>query len=763
MLTLPSDISQSTWIMIFHLLFGFYLASVVNAQAQLTIEGRLFERGTKIPIADTNVFILPHKLKATTDSKGRFKFEQVPTGKMQWVVNLTGYQKLEVDDELKESATNELINLYLERISYQAFETTIVGKVKKEDQTVRTLKASVIATLPGANGDPVKAVQNLPGVNRSSGFSSQVIIQGSSPQDTRYLIDDHEVPIVFHFGGLTSVITPEAVDRVDYFSAGYGSEYGRAMGGQVGLITRPPKKDRWQGHAFMDTSKAGGLYEGPIGEKGSLLISGRYSYIGEVIKTLFKDNDQFNLTVAPQFSDFTAIYHTKPSDQDEVKVLGIASRDKLGFVLSEPVRSDPAIRGNFSNETSFFRIVPQWTHKISESKEYQLSLAAGKDNLSVDVGDQYFKLNNTSLSVRGHYKTKISENWESKLGLDNRYNWGLVNIRLPQFVSGGGVNNPISSSETLQADVTSKFNLIGGYWKNDIKIGESPLMISPAIRADYFSPTKEFLPAPRVGARYDFNDTWNAYTSGGLYYQAPQPQEVDRTFGNPDIKSPRAWHTMIGTEKDFREGSRGFIVSSNLFYKKFENLVVSSSDYTVRDGVIAAERYNNKGSGRAYGAEFLIRLEHEPWMGWLSYTYSRSFRTNPGQPEYPFQYDQTHNINLLVSYDFPRNWKLSSRTRYVTGNPTTPIIDAALDSDNDAYIPIRGPYYSERLEPFFQMDLRADKKWVYDTWILWVYLDIQNITNAKNAEAVRYSYDYRTKANITGLPVFPTLGVKGEF
>ncbi|MGE3975446.1 MAG: TonB-dependent receptor plug domain-containing protein [Bdellovibrionales bacterium] len=750
-----------------YILFCVPSLSVAQTEAPPTtnvlIEGRLLERGTKKPLADTNIFILPHKLKATTDAKGRFRFEQVPVGKMQWVVNSPNYQRLELDDEIQAHAVNELISLYLEKQSYQAFETTIVGKAKKEDQTVRTLKASQVATMPGANGDPVKAVQNLPGVNRAAGFSSQVIIQGSSPQDTRYLLDEHEVPIIFHFGGLTSVLTPEAVERVDYFSAGYGSEYGRAMGGQVGLITRTPKNDRWQGHAFMDTSKAGGLYEGPVGEKGSLLLSGRYSYIGEVIKTLFKDNDQLNLTVAPQFSDFTGIYATKPTEKDEVKVVGIASRDKLAFVLNEPLRTDPAIRGNFTSETNFYRLIPQWNHKIDENRATHLSIGAGKDQFNIDIGDQYFKLNSTAVSVRGHYKHKIKENWESKIGIDNRYYSSVLNIRLPAFSSSGGVNNPVSSNDTQEANITSKLNYIGTYWKNDIKLSETPWTLSPALRADYFAPTKEFLPAPRIAARYELTDTWNFYSSLGLYYQPPQPQETDSTFGNPAVRSPRAWHGMIGTEKDFRSGSRGFIASTNLFYKKFENLVVSSSDYTVRDGVLVAEKYNNKGEGRAYGAEMLLRLESDPWMGWLSYTLSRSFRTNPGQSEYPFQYDQTHNINLLVSYDFPRNWKLSSRARYVTGNPTTPVVGGIYDSDNDVYIPVRGPYFSERLEPFFQLDLRADKKWVYDTWILWAYLDIQNISSQKNAESIRYSYDYSSKATITGLPIFPTLGVKGEF
>ncbi len=83
--------------------------------------------------------------------------------------------------------------------------------------------------------------------------------------------------------------------------------------------------------------------------------------------------------------------------------------------------------------------------------------------------------------------------------------------------------------------------------------------------------------------------------------------------------------------------------------------------------------------------------------------------------------------------------------------------------DNDSYVPVRGPLFSERVEPFYQLDIRIDKKWIYDTWMFSIYLDIQNATNRKNVESFGYSYDFSQRQDVTGLPIFPTLGVKGEF
>jgi hypothetical protein len=59
--------------------------------------------------------------------------------------------------------------------------------------------------------------------------------------------------------------------------------------------------------------------------------------------------------------------------------------------------------------------------------------------------------------------------------------------------------------------------------------------------------------------------------------------------------------------------------------------------------------------------------------------------------------------------------------------------------------------------------LRFDKKWIQDEEIWSLYIDIQNVLNTINSENIQYSYDYKKTAPVSGLPVIPTLGLKGEF
>lgn len=732
--------------------------------AQIKIEGKLYEKGTRIPLKETDVFILPHKLKATTDAQGVFVFDLVPEGPFQFVVTGTGYERLEKDDNADLNGNPRRV-LFLEKTSYSGFETTIVGQNKKRDDSQKSLKGSQFATLPGAGGDPVKAVQNLPGVNRVGGFSSQVVIQGSAPQDTRYDVDGHEIPIVFHFGGLTSVVMPEAVEQVDYLSAGYGPEYSRAMGGVISLKTRDPDvKDRdRKGFFFVDTLKMGALMEGKINDHSSYLISGRYSYIGFFLKQAMKKEESFNLTVAPEFSDLTFIYKNKLNERDDLKVDFLASRDTLSFLLKEPLKDDPKIRGNFSNETNFVRFIPQWTRKWDGERVSRLSAGVGRDLTSIDIGDEYLRAQVWRLTVRGEWEQKMAKNWLGQIGFDNQYAQSQVDFHLPVFHNSGGVGNP-TSSEQREASVRSKTANVGLYSRNEIEIEDTPLTMLPHLRVDRFGATKEYLFSPRLGGRWKVDDSLKLKAATGLYYQPPQPQEVDSTYGNPEVKSPSAIHYMLGFEKDFRENSdRGFQFNSSLFRRDFRKLVVTSSQTVTRDGVSRPEAYNNEGGGMAQGIETQLKFDLLPWSGWLAYTYSQSRRWSPANPAHDFQFDQTHNFNLVGAYEASRNWKYSVRYRYVTGNPYTPVVGSTFDSDNDTYIPTRGPIYSERQGAFSQLDLRIDKKWIADTAIWSVYMDVQNILNTQNAEQIRYSYDYSQKETVSGLPILPSIGMKGEF
>ncbi len=742
------------------------------------VTGRVLEKGTRRPLVDVNVFLLPEKLKAVSSATGAFEFElpesansinsTTTTTPRQIVINLTGYQRFERSVDLANSQSLDLGFLFVERVRYSGFETVVIGKTKKRDDQEQILKAEDFLLAPGANRDPVKAIQNLAGVNRANSGTSQIIVQGAEPEDTRYNLDGHSIPLIFHFGGLSSVLYPDSIESVSLLGAGYGPEFGQALGGHVGLRSRSPKNGFWSGQAFVDIFNAGVMAEGPISPTGSLLISSRYSYIGAVIKKIAEQQESFGFTAAPSFADLSVIYEEKINANDTLKLTLLGSMDQLEAVFKDPINEDPALRGRFSNKTDFLRVIAAWNRKLENEDEVSTSIGVGKDSILVDIGDNFFRLDANRLTTRGEYLTHWSrpeKNLKSYFGWDNDYSWFDIGIRLPDVSGGGGVGTPISVGPTKEASVSDRAHLTGFYNRNLWKYSES-LTIIPGVRVDSYRTTKEWHVGPRLAFRLAPDSSTVYRLATGLYYQPPSGQQTSEAFGNPSLKSPRAIHFNLGWEKDFKENSsNGSTLSLGGFYKVLDQLVVRSTSQVDRGGLLVSENYNNLGTGTIFGTEVSWKYTFSEGTVGANYTFSQSRRKQPGQDEFPSAFDQTHNLNLLASYR-PAGWDrwiFTSRFRFVSGSPLTPVIGGYFDADQDVYVPVRGPFYSQRKEPFTQFDLRSEYKWIYDTWILAFYADIQNVLNQKNVESVDYSYDYSQREDVMGLGILPTLGIRGEF
>lgn len=305
----------------------FFLLS--KAADTVSIRGALLERGTLKPIAGATVHLLPSKVSATTDPMGRFSFDRVSPGRIQWAVRLSGYANLDLDDLLPSDGPNPSRDLYLERLSYQVYETTIHAGAAKRDAKAKTVEKEEFKA-PGSSNDAIKAVQNLPGATTPNFFSPALLIEGSAPEQTRFSIDGFRVPSVFHFGGFQTLIPTEALDRVDFLTAGHGPEFGQALGGHVNAWTVAPERDRLKGFAFLDVFNVGGLAQGRIGESGSGLVSARYGYAGALASVLAQDTALFTLTSTPIYADASALYETPLPNNARFRWLTLGSYDTLG-------------------------------------------------------------------------------------------------------------------------------------------------------------------------------------------------------------------------------------------------------------------------------------------------------------------------------------------------------------------------------------------------------------------------------------------------
>jgi hypothetical protein len=275
--------------------------------------------------------------------------------------------------------------------------------------------------------------------------------------------------------------------------------------------------------------------------------------------------------------------------------------------------------------------------------------------------------------------------------------------------------------------------------------------IVPGIRLDWSSSTKTWDASPRLNVRQELTRGFPRTTlkgGVGLFYQPPQPLETDPVFGQRGLSSNRAVHSDVGVDQEL---TRQIDLSVDVFYKYLDHLVVQGAA--------------NAGEGFAYGAEWFLRYKaDERFFGWIAYTLSRSERRDvPTEAWYLSSYDQTHILTVVGSYNFGKGWRLGGRFRLVSGNPYTPSNEGAYDATTGAYQAAPSyPVNSARLPLFNQLDVRLDKAWSFKWFKLTAYLDVQNVYNYRSPLGVSYNYNYTQSALTTGLPILPSIGLRGE-
>jgi hypothetical protein len=285
------------------------------------------------------------------------------------------------------------------------------------------------------------------------------------------------------------------------------------------------------------------------------------------------------------------------------------------------------------------------------------------------------------------------------------------------------------------------------------------LIVLPGVRVDYYRENQRWTVDPRLTVRYRPLEGTVLKGGVGYFQQPPTPDQTDDALGNPDLYSLRSTHTSLGVEQVVAEG---IDVQLSGFYKWLDRLVIRNPAFFSDPQAVP---YLSGGTGRILGLELLIRARVGEWFsGWLAYTFQRSYRKDgPGTKERLFDFDQPHILTAVGTFELGSGWSAGFRFRLVSGNPFTPVVGSVYDAASDTYVPIFGDTNSGRLGTFHQLDLRVDKLWTFETWRLGVYLDVQNVYLRENPEGYSYSYDYSNRQPISGIPILPILGVKGEW
>lgn len=730
---------------------------------------------------------LDNGMRAETDAAGHFQFDGVEPGKHAVTLSRSDLKALQSEETLE--AGKKLDATYGVDFNTPSaeddgetddLEIVIIAPTLTKQVVSTKVDADQARKVAGTSGDVLKIVENMPGVARATAGSGQVIVWGASPEDTRVYVDGMRVPLLYHFGGFRSVIHSDMVRSVELIPGGYGAQYGRGLGGLVKVDTREPSTDRLHGSAAVDLIDAAASASAPLGKGFSASIAGRRSHLDWALDQL-TSRDTSAFFPIPKYYDGQARVRYQPRKGSFVELGGMISSDRVSRTVAS---SDPAYRKQEDRGLDFQRLFLRYEAETADGGKVSVLPWIGWTNSSLTGRfggtPTFLEVSSREYGLRTSFRSRAASFLTAEVGLDleasihSARRVGSVSAP-PREGDARAFGQPPSDQVNLDTWRTAEGSA-APYIEGDFAALDDKLHIVPGLRLEpHFTSVNKRVPTegvfapqgvytsdtsvePRLAVRYAISPRVTFKAAFGQYRQAARPEDLSASFGNPQLGSGRATHFLFGGVFDL---AKTLTLETTVFHSSSDNLVVRNPSTSP----LVAQALVNGGEGRSFGAQFLLRRELSKGLfGWVAYTILRSERKDAGATDWRlFDYDQTHVLTALASYDLGKGFDIGIRARYTSGYPRTPVIGSYFDARRATYEPVLGSKNSTRIPDFVQVDVRASKRFKLQTSSLEIYLDVQNVSNRKNPEEIAYNADYTEQRYIEGLPILPVLGAKWEY
>lgn len=729
---------------------------------QWIVRGRVLEKGSRKPLANISVVVNEQdQWYATTDDSGHFSIDIDKAGDYTLSIIGIGYIKPNpIGFRVDTYNPIETLRLYLEP-AFLLPDVVVYADRNPDKVGKLSISGKELEQIAGGAGDPLRAMQALPGVVVTNDSSANPAIRGSAPGDNIYYVDFLPVGYLFHFGGFSSVINADLVQDFNLHAAAYGAEYGDALGAVIDVKLREPRSDRFGGKVNVNLYQSDFVLEGPVGNNQSFFFSARRSYFDLLLPEEgdLDEDEGIEYTQFPTFHDYQGKYQWGLGQGDKISLQISGAADRAEIYVpddADAAERDPDLAGDSSLDTSYDSQGIVWTKKLNRGTSNRLALGHLALDLRQELGSVGFAdVLFNDYYMREHFNFTLFDN--HSIGLGGEYRYSVIDFELDFKDPQCGPFEPgcdFTSAERKQNEDTLRINNSSAFIKDRWRLAK-PVTLIVGARVSYDDYLQETFAEPRLGAEWQATARTLLTAGWGRYHQFPGATEVIDEFGNPELSNRLAQHSVMGIEQSL---AKGWSWKTEAYYKTFEDLVVPDSIF----------RYLNAGNGRAYGLDVLVKKDLSGRLsGWLALTHSRSELTNTLTDEtFPADYDQPAIAKLVANYKLSSKWSFGAKWHYHSGSPYTPVVAAVLRDPLDTtsgYLPIYGEINSKRLPAYHRLDLRVDRDFLFDAWKLNTYFELINAYNNKNLAGYSYNTDYTDRDPVYQLPLLLSFGVQAEF
>src|SRR5215510_7086071 len=223
--------------------------------ANAGLSGTVLERGTRHKLAGIEVSVAALERSALTDAEGRFSLDDLPPGELEVVIAAPGYLRFVSREKLTDNERLEVI-YRIEREFSSGLEATVEGERDRQELSHTRLGPAELSQTAGSQGDALKVVEDLPGVARTTPIGGgPLVIRGSNPGDSLVYLDSEPIPLLYHFGAISSTVNPDLLEGIDYIPGNFSATYGDLIGGLVEVRSRSLREEL-HGYANLNLLEA---------------------------------------------------------------------------------------------------------------------------------------------------------------------------------------------------------------------------------------------------------------------------------------------------------------------------------------------------------------------------------------------------------------------------------------------------------------------------------------------------------------------------
>ena len=666
----------------------------LSAQQKGQVMGIIKDAETNETLIGVSIYEESSQQGATTNEKGRFELD-LPYGDHVLRISYVGYTT--VSKKVSIGSKPVTLNVKLNPESEHLSEVQVTSERKDRNVTamamsVQTLDMITIKKIPALMGevDVIKSITLLPGVQSASEGSSGFSVRGGATDHNLILLDGAPIYNASHFLGFFSVFNNDVVKDATLYKGDIPANFGGRLSSVLDVTVKDemPKRFSIQGGVGLVTSRL--MIETPLfDQKTSVMVAGRRTYAGLVLPFLGEDLNKSRIN----FYDVNA---------KVTQSLGKNDRLFLSFYNGHDEFSMQQMIGlGYGNSSATLR----WSHIFSNRLTSNLSLIGSRYRYSIDLNyspyDFTIKAGTDALSLNYDFAMHWSDQNITKFGVTTgiqSYLQGQIEDRggaLSQYLqvdqSKAVTRNGLEHAMYVTHDFipTPRFTFRAGMRLSCFQnIGEEDFYVMDpyayiATDTIHYGPGEVFNTEvnsePRVAAMYQLDEHSSvkaSYSRTVQYAQIASSATGGLPFDvwfpvSPNIKPQKCDQFALGYFRNFNNDA--IETSVEIYYKNMQN-VIDFKDNAITYGSLLIDGEVRTGKGRSYGIEFLVRKNVGKFTGWISYTYSRSFRTIRGisyDREYSSPFDRPHNFVIVANYDVSRRVSIAANWIYNTGQPVT--------------------------------------------------------------------------------------------